>query len=82
MTHQADSVLASEDSRDPHRAQAVRGLLILCGILLIAFTAYGMLQGNSGLLDSVLALVRDIVIVILGWAIGRSWPPRERSGAA
>ena len=60
-----------ESRHGPPNRREIQGLLGLCATLLIAFTAYGMLQGDESLLDNVLALVRDVVIAILGWLIGR-----------
>ena len=53
------------------RSGSLRVLLLLCVVLLIAMMAYGMVKGDQGILDTVLTLVRDVVIAILGWTIGR-----------
>ena len=53
------------------RSGSLRVLLLLCVGLLVAMTAYGMVKGDQGILDTVLSLVRDVVIAILGWTIGR-----------
>ena len=37
---------------DPHRVQVVRGLLILCGVLLIVLVAHGILVHDAELLGS------------------------------
>ncbi len=51
--------------------RAVQWLFVLCAALLIAVTLYAIVEGDTGILDSVLMLVRDVVAAILGWAIGR-----------
>lgn len=53
------------------RSGSLRILLLLCVVLLIAITVYGMVKGDQGIVDTVLTLVRDVVIAILGWTIGR-----------
>ncbi len=66
-----DRSFSASDCASPARIRAVHGLLILCTVLLVAVTSYAIWARELGLLDSVLTLVGNVVIAILGWAIGR-----------
>ena len=41
----------------------------------MAFTAYGMVNSNQGILDDVWELVRYGLFAALGWAFGRQYSP-------
>jgi len=56
---------------DRPRHRVVLAMLGLAAALLVAFTVYGMVSGDPHILGPVLTLARDIVIAVLGWAIGR-----------
>lgn len=57
---------------------AVQVLLLLSTVLLIVLVAYGIIEHDAELLDRILTLVREIVIAILSWAIGRYGAPPAR----
>ncbi len=68
--HAEEVDVSAARSRLP-RHRVVLGIVILAAALLVAFTAYGMMNGDEGILGTVLTLVRDIVLAVLGWSIGR-----------
>ncbi len=58
--------------KPPGEPKARVWLLVLFAVLLVAFTIYGMANGNQGILDKVFELVRYGLSAGLGFEVGRA----------
>ena len=63
------------------RSRSVQILLALCAMVILALTGFGISAGELALLERILGLTSNILIGILGWAIGR-YSPRPTSSVA
>jgi hypothetical protein len=70
-TNAAMEAKRASENRDLLRSRTMVGAASFAGLLMCAFTAYGMLWGDRELLLEVWSLVKILVVTLIAWAGGR-----------